>query len=125
MTSRSEGNNEVTHHIREYYINRFTELLSTGDSIWSKSKPDIQQILNIILKEKDKFDLFWKALQACMSAIVDNEEYRRSIAPFIKDIEYANPELKKSILEDLFILMESSDSLTSRRTKEMHSFIFL
>ena len=57
MTCKSDGSNEVVYHVKEYYIDRFRELLSTGDSLWSKSKLEIQQILNIILKEKDKFEL--------------------------------------------------------------------
>jgi hypothetical protein len=56
-----------------------------------------------------------------MSRVVNDEEYRKSIAPFITDIEHAKPEFKKSILEDLFILMESSNSMVSKRAGEMHS----
>lgn len=124
VTSKRDITDEVILRVRAAYTKKLREILSSNGDKLDKSKPDIKQIFELTLTEGERFYVFWEAWKSC-AKIKNDQQYTRSIAAFVTDLERAHRDHKYSISRELYYLIEHSpDPVVRKRAKEMKSFLF-
>jgi hypothetical protein len=122
-TSKRDNNNEVVYTIKQKYGEILEKILINNKSALDKSRPDIKQIFDEIYKDEEKFFVVWNVLKHCM--IIENDEkYIQSISAIINDLEHANRKYKYAIKNEIYNLMDSSNSIIAKRATNIHSFLF-
>jgi hypothetical protein len=74
--------------------------------------------------KEERFYIFWRAWKNC-AKIKDEDEYGRSIAAFITDMESADSKYRYSIRRELYDLIEiSSEPIIRKRAMGLKSLLF-
>ena len=122
-TSKRDNNNEVVYTIKQKYSEILEKILINNNAALDKSRPDIKQIFDEIYKDEEKFFVLWNILKHFI--IIENDEkYIQSISAIINDLEHANRKYKYAIKNEIYNLMDSSNSIIAKRAKNIHSFLF-
>lgn len=119
-----KSKNNVQLKARELYLNKLIEILESKDKTWQHEKPFAKLILDEILNDNERYDVYWRAWKSLAINLENDSGFLKFASYFIRDLELSSIEFKKKIEPEIFILIESTKLMVSKRAKDFHSLLF-
>jgi hypothetical protein len=114
----------VSQKSRQFFLDRFKEIISSVDKDWYKYKTEVKQVLQEITSECELFRLLWDAWKRSISIGPDNQyeesvrAFLNSLSSFIKYSTHCSQD-RKSIETELYELAESSSFNIASRCEHL------
>lgn len=123
-TSNEEGvKNTVANITKKKFYSKLEELFLSKDPGDDPLRYEALNIFNLILTQKEKFELGRRMWEKAIIDISDDKLYGGYIQPFLQMLQKASMEEKKSMRMLLYKLMESEEEYVRKRAKNIHHMI--
>jgi hypothetical protein len=119
--SQGERNNPTSTKVRQHYLPKFKEILSSINTAWDSSdRVDVLQILKDITETYERCDILWEAWKKCAQGFTDDDRYT-SLTQFISiELESSSEKFKNSIRMELIdIIDKGQPPYFAKRAKQL------
>lgn len=111
--------------VRKRYMQILIDLLSSTDSAVSSIRADAVRILESTLGQEEMFRVLWTVWRDVALPLENNDEYGRFVTRMIPGMEHASDEVRMSVRQELFELINSEDRRLSSRAFDMEDILHL